>query len=254
MTILSVCQDVAVELSESVPTTLFNVTPSVFVRELRLHARRAAEDLAEGYDWQALTKLGTVTGDGAAASFNLPPDYARMPKKARLHSEDHNLDFTQANDLDHWLWLKDRVGPTSPGTWLLMGGMLQIWPVLASGRTARFYYQSNNLVIQTSGLSSTFANDSDQFVLSENLLALGIVWRWRAAKRVDYSTELDNYNLAVGRHITRDHGPRILTVGRQRMPGNVAYDGVLGNPAGGSSFPGGGWDFSQNTEPTFDET
>lgn len=255
MTILSVCQDVAVELSQTRPTTLFNSTPIPFVRELCLHANRAAAAIVKAHDWQKLLSLATLTGDGSETAFDLPDDFDRMPVKARVHSgADMNSNFREVRDLDQWIYLQSHGMTGTPGHWVILNGQMQFMPAIPNGQTARFYYVSKNAVRnQAAVYQSVFAADTDTFRLSEELLALSIVWRWRAAKRVDYSIELENFRLKLAEEIGRESGPKLLTVGRQRLPAELAYDGTLGMPTGGSSYAPGDWDFSANNEPTFDE-
>lgn len=253
MSLLTACQEAAVELSEKQPTSLFSGTVSPFASELLLHANRTATAIAKAYDWQSLTTLGTVTGDGTTINHSFPTDFDRMPKKARLHSENHFSSFHPARDLDQWLFLNDSAIGGSPGSWIVLNGMMQVYPALGLNKTARFYYQSKNIIVGTDGLKAKFTADDDVFRLDERLLALGIVWRWRASKGVDYQVSFENFKLAEAEEVGHDRGPRVLTVGRQRIPAELAYDGTLGAPFGGSSYPDGGWDFSANNEPTFDE-
>lgn len=226
-----------------------------FARELLLHANRAARAIMEIHDWRALTVLGTLTGTGAETAFDLPADYDRMPKKARLHSRAYqNTSFRRADDLDQWLHLNQSAVNGSPGNWVILDGKMQIYPAMPNTETARFYYISCGIVAPETGSNkSKFTLDTDTFRLDERLLALGIVWRWRAQKRTAFDVELRNYEIALSEAIGTDKGSRILTVGKQRISAGQAYNGVLGLPTGGSSFPEGGWDFSANNEPTFDE-
>jgi hypothetical protein len=49
----------------------------------------------------------------------------------------------QAKDEDDWLYAKD-IGITgTPGKWIILGGQFQVFPAMAVGETARFYYISN---------------------------------------------------------------------------------------------------------------
>src|SRR5262245_43215022 len=99
MTILSVCRDAAILLSQDEPTTLFSTTDP-FAKELRTIANESAAVIGEAYDWQILTKLATVTGDGSDTSFPLPDDYDRMVMKTNLAGSDSNIDLVKSRDLD----------------------------------------------------------------------------------------------------------------------------------------------------------
>jgi hypothetical protein len=227
MTVLSACAEAAVELNQTEPTSLFSA-PSQFTKELRLQAGKAAVAIAQEYDWQGLLKLGTLTGDASATAFDLPSDYDRMPKKGLVHSASFQAsDFRKARDLDEWLYLQDTDFSATPGSWIIIAGQMNIFPAMPVGETARFYYITNQIV---SGNQTAFTADADTFLLPERLLNLGVVWRWRAAKRMDYAEELANFNIAMSEEIGKDRGSNILTVGRQRVPFDVslAYPRALG--------------------------
>lgn len=227
MTVLSACAEAAIELNQTEPTALFSSTGR-FEKELRLQANRAAVAIAQAYDWQKLLVLGTFTGDGTAEAFDVPDDYDRMPKKGKLHSSSWQTStFRKAKDLDEWLYLKDTSLSATPGSWVVIGGQFNVFPAMAVGETARYYYITKNII---SGDKPLFTADDDTFLLNERLLTLGIVWRWRKQKRLDYAEDLKDFEIAMSEEIGKDRGSNIITVGRQRMPGNatIAYPGVLG--------------------------
>lgn len=232
MTVLSACQQAAVKLNQTVPTSIFSSTDSL-AAELALAANEAAEAILGGYDWQKLRTLATFTGDGATEAFSMPADYKRMLKKAKVHSTTwQNALFVAATDEDDWLYTKD-IGITgTPGKYIILGGQFQIFPAMPVGETARFYYISN-LTISASGSTTltktAFTADSDGFFIDEKLLRLGIVWRWRANKRMEYAEDLSNFEIAMAEEYGSDKGSKILHVGRVRVPASVdiAYPGTI---------------------------
>jgi hypothetical protein len=226
MTVLSACQEAAIELNQGDISSVFSSTDT-FPKELRLQANRTAVAIMKYYDWRRLTVLGTLTGDGVTTQFDLPSDYDRMPKKQNVHSKSwQTASFRSAPDLDRWLYYKDTGISGTPGNWTILGGKFQIFPAMSAAETARFYYISKNVV---SGNKSAFTADTDTFLLSERLLALGIVWRWRSMKRQEYAEDLQNFEIALSEEIGADKGARALTVGRQRIGADVdfAYPGVI---------------------------
>jgi hypothetical protein len=230
MTVLSVCKQAAVKLNQTQPTAVYAATDDEFAAELALAANETAEAILNAHDWQKLTTLGTIIGNGSATAFNFPSDYDRMVKKTDLHSATwQQSGFRPARDLDNWLYMTDIGIIGAPGDWIMLGGQLQVSPAMPVGETARFYYISSALVAPATGTNkATFTLDTDTFRLSERLLRLGIVWRWRADKRMEYAEDLQNYEIALSEEIAKDRGSKILTVGRARMPGTVAYPASLG--------------------------
>ena len=230
MTVLTACQEAAVKLNQSRPSSIFS-TSDPFAAELALAANETAEAILSAYDWQKLTTLGTITGDGSATAFDLPSDYDRMVKKASVHSATwQNSSFGPAVDLDGWLYSTDVGFSGTPGDWIIFGGQFQVTPAMPVGETARFYYISNLIVGATPANKTSFTADSDTFRLSEKLLRLGVVWRWRSNKRMEYAEDLSNFEIAISEEIGKDRGSKILTVGQRRSPWNVtnAYPRALG--------------------------
>lgn len=235
MTILSACQDAAVKLNQPKPTSVFSTTDT-FAAELLLQAKEtAASLLKEEHDWRDLTKLATLTGDATTVAFPLSTnvtDYERMVKGGKLHSlRFRNATFRAARDLDEWLYLNDSLLVGSPGNWIILGGSVQIFPPMPVSDTARFYYISNKVALSAAGVPKVaFTADDDTFALDERLLYLGIVWRWRADKRMEYSEDMKNYDIATASAMGKDKGNQIITVGRQRISRGVetAYPGLLG--------------------------
>lgn len=228
MTVLTACQEAAVELSQDEPSALFSASAGdKFARELRVQANKSAVAIMKAYDWQILTKRATITGDGADESFPLPPDYARMALKTNLASSASNIDLVKVVDLDQWDYYHNHLGTAVPGYWIVLGGELQIFPAPATGVVHSYYYISKNVV---SGNKPAFTADDDTFVLPERLLTLSIIWRWRASKRMEYAEDMANFNIAFGEETATDKGSRVLVAGRQRIPygAQTAYPRPLG--------------------------
>lgn len=233
MTVLSAAQDAGVLLLGRRPSSLFNAADQ-FGLELGALATEAATAITEYYDWQKLKLLKTYTGDASTIAFDLPADYGRMPKVAKLHSSTwKNASYRQARDEDEFLYLQDSLTAGTPGVWILLGGKMQIYAAMPAGETARHYYISNLIVATGAGAAGSktaFTADTDVFVLNERLLKLALMWRWRSTKRMDYSEDMANYEIALAEEVAKDRGQRVITVGqvRQSADATMPYPGILG--------------------------
>lgn len=226
MTVLDACSAAGVRLRGKKVTSLFSATEP-FLVEIADLVNETARAIAEEHDWQALTKLATLSGDGSATAFAVPADFDRMPKKAELHSSTwQTARFAQARDLDQWLDFQTMAIAGTPGRWIVLGGEMNILPAMSATETARFYYVSRNYV---KGGKSSFSADGDEFVLDERLLTLGLIWRWRAQKRLEYAEDMTNFEIAMARAIGKDRSARLLVIGAQRLPPGVelAFPGTI---------------------------
>lgn len=221
MTILSVCQSASKIIGLAVPDAVMASTAREMV-ELSNIAQEMADRIASGHDWQPLSRIATVTGDGSTEAFDLPSDYDRMLLKAKVWSSSLETALSHILDLDQWLALDVQSFDFVVNAWTIYGGQIHIKPALASGVTAKFFYQSNLVVSPNAGENkTTFTADTDTFRLDERLLTLGIIWRWKEAKGQDYAEPMADYEEAKERLVLRDRGSKMLRIGPVRMPSDV---------------------------------
>lgn len=221
MTLLSVCQDVAKVIAIDVPSIVASSTERELV-ELLSVANMMAERISKGHEWQLLSRIATITGDGAAEDFDLPPDYDRMLVKSQLWSSSLETALTPITDLDRWLELDVQTFDFVINAWTIYGGQMHVKPALSTGVTAKYFYQSSLIVAQQSGGNKvSFTADTDEFRLSEELLKLGMIWQWRANKGLPYAEDMVNYEQLLARLVSRDKGSRMLRIGRARLPSDV---------------------------------
>jgi len=231
MTILSVFQQVAPVIGLRVPTAVMASTDRTNI-ELAALANEMAERIAFdiSYDWSALKKLATLTGDGIAEGFDLPADYRRMLKKARLWpSSSPYATLTHYPDSDQWLGMQVQNFQQIVGGWTILGDQIMIRPVVNSAATVKFFYLRNTIVKATDGtLKTTFDADEDSYVLDERILKLGIIWQWKANKGQQYAEDLSNFEDALSERIGADKGSTSIAVGRQRVGAEaIAYPWVI---------------------------
>jgi hypothetical protein len=225
MTILSVIQDVCTVVGLDKPDAALSSTVREHV-ELVALAQEMADRIARSYDWQVLSRINTITGDGATTDYDLPSDYDRMPVKANLWSSSLNTSLTPISQLDEWLELTVQAFTAVTNAWIIYGGQIHFMPALADTITAKHFYQSNLIVAPDSGANKTgFTVDTDSFRLDAQLLKLAMIWQWRANKGYPYDEDMASFEELKDRLIVRDKGSHMLRVGRIRMPADasIAY-------------------------------
>lgn len=232
MTILAAAQTALGRLMGRRPPAVVSSTGELEV-EITDLARAAALDISRAADWQGLTKLCTLTGDGVTEAHALPDDYDRMVASTEVHSGLwRNWYYTRIENLDEWLNVQ-QFAMVTPGYWLLLGGQMHILPLIPPGETAQFWYVSNAIIRGANGtLKDTITADSDTFLLDENVLALAIIWRWRALKQMDYQEDYNNYEIALSQEMARDKGARTIRSGPTRRLGwgaRASYPWPLGS-------------------------
>jgi hypothetical protein len=219
MSFLTAAQSAALRLIGRKPSAFFSST-NQFEQEICDLANEVAKDVVDAHEWRLLTILNTITGDGSTVGFDLPSDYDRMLKKGAITRPDWaTWRYTPCEDTDQWQDLINGYAAIDPGFWIILGGQLQFWPALPSGETAQHYYISNKIVENEAGTAkATFTADDDTFRIDERLLTLGLVWRWREQKRLDFTGDKENFDLLLDEMSADDKGRQIMSIGGNRSP------------------------------------
>ena len=83
MTVLQAMQSASLRLIGRKPSTFFS-SQDTFEMEIVDLANEVAKVIADQHDWQVLTKVHTLTGDGVTTSFSLPAGHSRKEERTVL--------------------------------------------------------------------------------------------------------------------------------------------------------------------------
>lgn len=228
MSVLTACQEAARRLIGQKPATFFGA-PGKFEIEICGLLNEVAEVIARGQDWQNLTKIATINGDGTAEAFDLPADYDRMLLTSRVQDTDGWWwGYFRFTDIGDYLWNKSRGFTPYPGGWIIYDNQMNFSPAPSLGMVAQFPYVSR---FKFNGKTKATADaDTDTFDLPERLLTLGIIWKWREDKQLDSTGAQEAFMDEMNNYGSKDKGAQVIRSGRRRRwPGvGIAYPGVLG--------------------------
>lgn len=206
------------------------------IKQILSIANIAGKSLARKYRWSGLVKefthTTTAAEDQGAVTSVIGSDF------------DYLISSTVYNRS-----LQDFIGgPLSPRQWQMLkssavtgpypdfrirGGKFLMIPTPQASKTLAGEYYSKNWCQSSSGTGqAAWAADADTGVLSEDLMELGLVWRWLRAKGFDYSEEFRTYEAEVNQAYGRDGG------GRRTQ----SLDVRLESPITDVSVPAGSWD------------
>jgi hypothetical protein len=124
-----------------------------------------------------------------------------------------------------WGVLKSGIVPTGPRRrFRVQGNKFLLDPAPTSNNVLVYEYISSGFCVptgtdispQSAAFQTAFRLDSDVAVLDEDLMTLGIKWRWLRAKGFSYDEEYKTYCDARGRRAARDGGgARSIVMNRQ---------------------------------------
>lgn len=231
MTIYGAMLSAAIRLVGQRPSVFFG-SSGTFEIEICDLINEVARDILASHDWQGLTKIHTLTADGSS-SFSRPSDYDRMVLVADMQSPETWLwGYYHASDINEFMAIQDSGFQGFPGAWVLVGDQFTFSP--SPSGDAKFAYVSKQYAIDPATMTrkDAFSADTDTFVLPERLLTLGLVWRWREQKKLDFSGDQEAFAKALSEEAGKDKGSRVIRKGGAvRFRGTYpAWSGVIGGP------------------------
>ncbi len=223
MTVLSAAQSASVAIVGRRIASLYspsNAQDDTLAVQLAELANEVAQDIIDKHDWQALTKVTDFMGDGSTGAFPLPTDYDRMLLDSDVYDPSAwAWGYHHISSINQWMQ-REREPWISPGGWIILQNQMNFWPVPSANAVARFAYISSNYARNADGQEKAkFDSDTDTFAIDERLLKLGLIWRYRALKRLEYAEDMENYEIALSEAMSRDKGARAIRTPR-RFPGN----------------------------------
>jgi hypothetical protein len=223
MSLLQIVKDACDELSLPRPSVVANSTDPQ-VRQLFRLANVEGRNLAKRHNWQVLTSEHTFTTTATAVQLTasaLPTDFNWIIPETMWNRSSRRRVYGPI-DNQEWQGIKGSAVNSIDPAFRIKGNTILLTPNPTTGHSIYYEYVSKNWCQSSGGTAqSVWTADSDTGKLDENIMKLGIIWRFKAVKKMDYATELSNYEREVTDAIMRDGSrPRLSTnvVSGQRVP------------------------------------
>lgn len=202
MTLLTAVNDAQRELSLAVTSALVGDGQETQNLLYRCAKKEAAEILRRAdYDWPILMRDKSFTASLAS-----------------LQSSGKESNFRRAVEGSFWNTSRHRrmYGPLNPQEWATVNNWpitslitqyamfqydgLHIFPTPTSADTIFYSYIINTPVLAADGTTyqMTFSADTDTYLFGDEILTLGVVWRYLQIKGRDYAEALKEYENALG--------------------------------------------------------
>jgi hypothetical protein len=220
MALLNIIRNAADRLGLPRPSAVVSSTDPNAVALLAM-AQEEGKTLARRHEWQVLQSEHTFPTVISTSSYSLPTDFDRILKETVFNRTSRRRmmgDLTPAQWQETQASLVTMVNPA----FRIRGGLFLISPTPSAVETIAYEYITKNWCQSEASVGqAAWVADTDTGILDEELMALGIIWRYRAAKGLDYAEDMANYELQVNNAILRDGARvRIDTSGydRDRVP------------------------------------
>lgn len=218
-TILDIIKETCAAIGISIPSSAVSST-DLQVRQLIALLNKEGQTLAARYAWQRLTKEATFTTVSTQSQGDL--DGGILPCAANLSYIVNDTIWNRSTRLPvygplaprDWAYARAMTYTAPTSEYRILGNQLIFNPAPAAGNTAAFEFVTRNWLqsADASAQRDSIAADDDAPVLDWQLLSLGLEWRWKKAKGLEYAEDFNTYELRVQDAIARDGTKPVLNL------------------------------------------
>jgi hypothetical protein len=229
MSILTAVSDAMVLCGLPQPSGVIS-NPDPTVTKFVAFAQNEVELTGSDYNWRNLNIALSLTGDGTTTLFALPSDFERALQGNFLFSNKYpSIPLQGPVSSQELLALKALpVTPARP-VWRLIGGLLEIWPALSANETVSGEYRSTNAIVSGDGLTRKprWTSDSDYALFPEIIVRLGLIWRWKQSKGLDYGEDFKTYQMERDKKAGHEAGGRVVNMSTGLRIAEDQYPGII---------------------------
>lgn len=232
MSLLSVIQGVALRCNYPQPSAAFS-SPDTNIQLMISCVQDTGDEMIERVDWQSLKQRSPAqfTGDGTTAAWTLPNDFGRLsPSDTFVSSAYPTISMPGPVNEDDLIRMKALPMSLYPSAWREVGGMIEFYPVLQNAEVVSYVYASDLWILNGSGskyLNGQIGSDADTFLLSERALRLGAIWRFKAAKGLEYSQFFADYEASLSHISSQESTGRVVNMSREFAVPDDLYSGQI---------------------------
>lgn len=210
MTLLTAIQAVCQHPSVGQPLPGAVVGSSdLMMQEMQALVLQEANELRLRHDWSGLKTPAAFTlgalGTFNVISANLPADFRRLVEDSNLFSVELRRPCLGPQPSSAWLEMTRTFGPVASVFWRRLGLTLEFLGA-APGWTIAYEYVSSYPWANAAGVAKPAPTlDTDTLRVPEELVILGVIWRLRAAKGLDYTQEMATYENQILNFVSDDN-------------------------------------------------
>lgn len=231
MTLLTIVSNACDKIGLPRPSAVIASQDQSF-RELLSFAQQEGDELAKAVPWQEITKETSFTTIAAYAQTNsIPSDWDRFVNGSMYN---RTLQRKMHGPITPQEWQQRLAFPASSTVewWFrVRGGEILIHPLPPAGNSVYYEYISNQWVDTNAdgvGDSATWTADSNTAVIPEDLITLGVVYRFLRAKGLaTWEMAFQQYRDQVAKKAVQQEGSPVLQTVRRGF-----YSGAANVPEG----------------------
>jgi hypothetical protein len=229
MALLDLVQRVCDEVGLPRPVAVAGSTDQL-ARQLYSLANAELEELSKRFDWPVLVREYNFPTVATQAAYTLPADYRKFLADT-IYDKDRYYKMRGSLSAGDWQRTKAmNLGSLSCANVRIYGRPLKlnILPTPASVENVVFEYMTKNFVVDGSGNEQLrFSNDNDVSLIDEGLVRMGLKWRIKHAKGLEFSADLAEYEAVVAREFAAAMAQPHIPVGFSRHADEPITSGTI---------------------------
>lgn len=235
MSLLTTVQNFCRRTNLPAPATVYGSSDTQVLQVMAL-LEEIGNDMARRGSWQGITfeaNLTTTATEDQGAMTTICPTGFRNILNYTIWSRSRRLPVCGPLNDRQWQMLKALFVNGPYYRYRIRGDHLLVNPTPPAGEEWYFEYVSKNWITDSTGATyrQYFAADSDLIVVPEDVLLMGLRWKWKAEKGLDYSEDFRTYESQFKDAVGQDGGKP-----------NLAMDSdVMRGPQPGIFVPTGSW-------------
>ena len=215
MNCLTIIQTVCKRIGILSPFAAYTSTDPQIQQLLEL-ANEEGQEQAERYPWQTLQReaaFTTVATQVQTSISSITSGFLYIVNDTIWNRTLRRPVYGPKSEQD---WQRDKAmqinGPFN--SFRIIADQINFYPNPAAGQSCYFEYITDQWVSKSGGgASNTWASDSDTPYLDDKLIVLGTIWRWKAAKGLDYAEDFAKYERRIADLTSKDAGKPTLNMG-----------------------------------------
>lgn len=218
MSLLTICQNASYDVGFVAPASIISNTDADALQLLRF-ANREVDILRQAHQWNKIIKEGTVTLSTSDQDYALASDFDYMIPNSIWNRNTSRPVITSITS-EEWQFEKGwGVGTSISLRARIRAGELEFTETISSslnGEVIKYDYASKWIILASGDSAATkryFTVDTDTCSLDEELITLGVVWRYKKSKGLpDWQIDQQEYLIQRNKAIARDKGPKRINM------------------------------------------
>lgn len=213
LSVLQIVQTACKRIGILAPTVALGSSDQQIIQLVAL-CEEEGQSLADRHQWEALqveALFTTVASQAQTSLATIAPSFNYIVNDTIWNRTLRRPVYGPTSQQD---WQQKKAiqlnGPFN--SFRIIADVINFYPTPAAGQVCAFEYISRNWINTGTTSSSVFLTDADTPKINDQLIVLGLIWRWKAAKGMDYAEDFAKYETRVMDAMGRDAGKATLNM------------------------------------------